>query len=489
MARGFVILAVLAALPQFSAAQYSAIHHDDQKRDLGPRAIALLELSPDGTAKLVPVAIMINGDFFDASAYKADPVPMSLDSGTVYEGMQTGVSQGLFTIREAVQTGSAWSARGKWQDSAALAAAAAAKKRRDEEEKQPPTLADDDKGPPKLLRRSSGNADDKTTPSANKPASAGNQPPPDTDSDPDRPQLKRPQQNPSANAPSPSTSSTQTPSSSSSSSSSGAKPDQAPATANQTTPDAAEVAGEEDPNRPHLERGKPAAHADTATPSTSNGKASATSSPSAAKPATSTMVAKLVPASNIQEIPAISDAKGPEPRSYGFPLKPGEDQQFRKKMLAQATRVIRAQMKLDAQEDNTHHTTRTVSHTSRSKSATPAEIPFQDVELRIFDLSSSNEPLLVLEASALVPGQTEPQHITLVCHQDINGDLHNALANVTDSHHLDVTAQMDLIDVVDADGDGRGELLFRETSDQGHAYSIYRVIGDQLYQLYESTPQ
>ena len=198
------------------------------------------------------------------------------------------------------------------------------------------------------------------------------------------------------------------------------------------------------------------------------------------------MVAKLAVASNVQEIPAISDAKGPELRSYGFPLKPGEDQQFRKKMLAQATRVIRAQMKLDAQQDNTHHTTHTVSH---SKSATATEIPFQDVELRIFDLSSSNEPLLVLEANAQIPGQTEPQHITLVCHQDINGDLHNALANVTDSHNLDVTARMDLIDVVDADGDGRGELLFRETSDQGHAYSIYRVIGDQLYQLYESTPQ
>ena len=48
----------------------------------------------------------------------------------------------------------------------------------------------------------------------------------------------------------------------------------------------------------------------------------------------------------------------------------------------------------------------------------------------------------------------------------------------TDSRHLDVSPRMELIDVVDADGDGRGELLFRQTSDAGSAYAIYRVAGD-----------
>jgi hypothetical protein len=47
---------------------------------------------------------------------------------------------------------------------------------------------------------------------------------------------------------------------------------------------------------------------------------------------------------------------------------------------------------------------------------------------------------------------------------------------------------MELIDAVDADGDGRGELLFRQTSDAGSAYAIYRVTADRLWSLYEGTP-
>jgi hypothetical protein len=58
----------------------------------------------------------------------------------------------------------------------------------------------------------------------------------------------------------------------------------------------------------------------------------------------------------------------------------------------------------------------------------------------------------------------------------------------TDSHHLDVSPRMELIDAVDADGDGRGELLFRRTSDAGSAYAIYRVTADQLWPLYAGTP-
>jgi hypothetical protein len=47
---------------------------------------------------------------------------------------------------------------------------------------------------------------------------------------------------------------------------------------------------------------------------------------------------------------------------------------------------------------------------------------------------------------------------------------------------------MELIDVVDADGDGRGELLFRRVFDTGSAYAIYRVTSDRLWPLFEGTP-
>src|SRR5580692_1676482 len=42
----------------------------EKKKDTGPRAIAVVQLRDNGKASLVPVAILINGKFWDATAYK-----------------------------------------------------------------------------------------------------------------------------------------------------------------------------------------------------------------------------------------------------------------------------------------------------------------------------------------------------------------------------------------------------------------------------------
>ena len=75
--------------------------------------------------------------------------------------------------------------------------------------------------------------------------------------------------------------------------------------------------------------------------------------------------------------------------------------------------------------------------------------------------------------------------ITLVARQDIYGDMHKVFSNITDAQHLDVLPRYDFIDAVDADGDGRGELLFRKVSDSATAFTIYRVIGNQLWPLFD----
>ena len=55
---------------------------------------------------------------------------MALESGTVYEGFRTGVSQGLFTVTGALHGNNTWLGDGTWQTASAIAAAkdAAAKK-------------------------------------------------------------------------------------------------------------------------------------------------------------------------------------------------------------------------------------------------------------------------------------------------------------------------------------------------------------------------
>ena len=77
---------------------------------------------------------------------------MALESGTVYEGFRTGVSQGLFTVTGALQGNNTWVGAGTWQSDTAIAAAKdAAAKKRAVMSKPAPELPE---GPP-VLRRAS----------------------------------------------------------------------------------------------------------------------------------------------------------------------------------------------------------------------------------------------------------------------------------------------------------------------------------------------
>src|SRR5881398_3316122 len=91
--------------------------------DKGPRALGLIELAANGKAHLIPITIMHDGRFYDAGAYKAAPVPMALESGTVYEALKSGVSQGLFTVAGAMSPDTGWIGDGKWRSTADIKAA------------------------------------------------------------------------------------------------------------------------------------------------------------------------------------------------------------------------------------------------------------------------------------------------------------------------------------------------------------------------------
>jgi len=195
------------------------------------------------------------------------------------------------------------------------------------------------------------------------------------------------------------------------------------------------------------------------------------------------------PSSPIQLIPAISDAAGPDPRPDAYSLKPEEEQKLRKKVLALAVDEVRAwaaQPELVGSQP--------AAHASRPASKPkPPQPSFEDVQLHAFDLSNSNEPIVVLTAKARMPARPNAANdlqyiITLVARDDMYGELHKVFSSVTDTQHFDVLSRLELIDAVDADGDGRGELLFRQVSDAGSAFVLYRVIGDRLWPLFQGAP-
>src|SRR3984893_3705908 len=98
------VIAVIPALVFVFAVWLPGFAQYAKRRQVnkGPRALGLLELAANGKAHLLPITLMIDGKFYDAGAYKANPVPMALEPETVYEALKSGVSQGLFTVSGAI---------------------------------------------------------------------------------------------------------------------------------------------------------------------------------------------------------------------------------------------------------------------------------------------------------------------------------------------------------------------------------------------------
>ena len=374
----------------------------------GPRAVALVEVDSKGRAHLIPVTIMIDGRFYDASIYKADPVPMALQPETVYEGFKSGVSQGLFTVGSAIEA-HGWLGLGTWKSNEQIEAEKKAKQERAAKLAQTAPQDITAGGPPRLSRSP------QSAPK-NQPATTTSQPGASTSEPSDRPVLKKPK------------------------------------SVDEASSSASLAAAEAD--RPVLRRPAPGEVQQT--------KTDVDSSPLQGP---------------LQIIPAISDADGPKPRPYDFQLKPGEEQDFTKKMTDMAADEVRKRAALlpgNADKKNTR---------------APTAPAFQNTQLRVMDISNTNEAVLVFTGSASLPGRADVQYRTaVVARQDIYGDLHKVMAQTTDNKHLDIQPEYDFIDVVDVDGDGRGELLFRQVWDSGSGFAIYRVIGDRLWPLFESKP-
>lgn len=476
-------------------------HKLPTKKDLGPRALAILQVGEKGKTSLVPIAIMIDGKFWDASAYKADPVPMALESGTVYEVERDGSSQGLFTVGSALHSNAVnapvpWLATGSWVPAGTETKSTVMTARA-----VPLGLTDTD-APPRLTR-------DPTKVYPENPAASGpapSSPSPGGSSD-GPPRLNKPEPSPSSSPSSsgsgdepprlskPASSSDSQPSSSgqtgsgqtsTNSSTAPAKSGSAKASTQENVPVDDSGAGAAD--RPLLRRGKPSvSFADEDFPGYSKPGATPSTKPAATAAARTPSLPD-----NVQLIPAISDAHGPQPHSYVFEWLTGEESQRHDQMLDLAKQQLASYLKAQAKEEITPQ-----AHASRTSHREPAkkmpEPILENVKMIAYDLWLSNQPVIVFSADAHMPPGAQTGEfsnltysIVIVGYPDIYNNVHKLYVGVTDKYHLDVTPRLDLIDAVDADGDGRGELLFRETSDAGTGWVVYRASADSLWKMYDS---
>jgi hypothetical protein len=440
--------AVICGLLSFAWASPARAQYGRRPRvSKGPRATGIVQLQGK-RARLIPLVLMINGQFYDASIYRADPRPMALDPGVVYEAERSGTSVGLFTVGNALQLNNSWYGVGHWETDEEIEQAKQAHAKEQEQAKatQRASARAEDSGPP-VLRR----------PGNEKPP-APNPPPSST------PPAQKPPPAPPASAP-PQQTAKATPTTPS------------PAPASSGSPD------DYDPNRPVLRRGAPAATSQEET-------WPAEMLPG--KPAANPAAGKAEPvAPKIEQLAAISDADGPELRSYNFSLSAEERNSDYKKMISYAQDAVSKYERL--------------RHTDFASAQLGAS------DFRYFDVDLSNEPVFILTAPATVsfgaaprratrrrsargaapineptPGKQEQAYVTVVGRVDLYGEVKLIFSSVTDSSHLDEIPRLQLIDAVDVDGDQRGELLFQESTDSGNGYIIYRVYPDQLMQLFST---
>jgi hypothetical protein len=178
---------------------------------------------------------------------------------------------------------------------------------------------------------------------------------------------------------------------------------------------------------------------------------------------------------------AVSDVAGPEPRSFVLFAKPDDVVSYRKKLEVLASQTVRERygLKLDAHG---------------AKRGTPS-VAFTNAQMQTFDLTNSNDPVIVFTAAvdssekmSGAAGYSPAVHatVTVVARVDIYGELRKLLAEATDDHHLDVYPRLEFLDAADADGDGSGELVFRETSDGGSGFVVYRAGLDKVWTVFDS---
>jgi hypothetical protein len=403
-----------------------------KKQDVvkGPRAVAVLEWTNKGP-RLIPVAIKIDDQFYDASLYMAQPVPMAIESGVIYQIQRAGDSLGDFTLREAAQTANGlWLGMGSFDSKADQdKRKAAVAKRVEREAKQKADEEKQELGDRPVLKRA--------TPKDSAP------PPETTSSD------------------KPSSTTSQTPASTSTPVSTQAPPPPPKPQVTETS---------SDPNRPILRRGKPAEEQAASINEKIGEKKPVPPPPGMAR----------------MEV-AVSDATPSQPHSYKWDwANPTEEQSVK----AQAQKLALATL---------------ADYAKRTNGPKPGAV--QDVTIEAYDLSYSNAATVILSARVLSESKPAPVHygarstkaaapaepsevtpafeyyVTIVGREDIYGQLQKKLAVATDNKHLDAFPRLQLVGVVDADGNGSGDLLFQSTNDRSESFVIYRDTGWELEQL------
>src|SRR5216683_3017078 len=430
------------------------------------------ELAKPKASRLIPVTLFIEGKLEDAGVYIARPVPFALLTGNIYELQDGGVAKGTLELSYArhLQTVDAAYDDG-WFGYGVFHAPEAAKKAAPlRASKTLPVIksSSSDSGKPHFSNKSG----DATTPGGTdadktKDSSGANTPA----ADPDRPTMKRRTADSDASAgTAPAQGSGSTPADDPDRPTLKRRSPEEEKKAQRAKDDVATVTGtgslNDDPNRPNLHRGKPAAAmTETDLPKLSG----------------------LPP--DLHQMVAVSDAATRDPHEF---VRPWEDSAEKAAVLAKMQAMARAQ--LAAYGGSTAAPPAIAAPSAAKKApanrtrraATPAPAPpvaLLDEELKGYTLSYRGAATYVYTAHTAGTA-SDLRYVTVVAQADALGELKPAMHSVTDAAQLDRTPWMRLVDVVDVEASNRASLLFELRAHSSRQFALYRVIAAKPEQIF-----
>ncbi|MBV8630425.1 MAG: hypothetical protein JOZ83_05840 [Silvibacterium sp.] len=449
------------------------------------RATAVLEYTGDLTkptaARLLPLVVWDGERYQPGGLYLANPVPLTVETGTVYELLDAGTSKGLFDVTAAANVQGAWVAVGSYQK---LAPPKVSKlkpsKTLPQFVKDSGSLSDSDK--PTLHRRTdSGSSPNPGSGSGTSSNTASSAPA----VDPDRPTLhKRTDSGSGAGSDSGSESGS---GSSTKTNAPPVDPDRPTLHKQSTTnpnDNGAPVSAttNTDPDRPHLGRGVPEEQQKLDVPSTVD------MTKAAGNPA------------NLKLIAAVSDTRTmKEPRSYMYSWSDPEDAKKMQAALEEVAKNVVAGNPLPVantgQRFGSGTTTQSKAGVSRTgaakvgstahKAAPQSTLPeLADEEFKAYELSFGGGATLVFTASS---GQKEQRKwVTIIAQPDFNGVPQILFRQVTSEAQLDAVPRMQLVDAVDTDADNRAELIFELVGRTDQQFAIYKVHDKSVEQVFST---
>lgn len=490
-----------------------------KKVDAAPplRATAIYEWTGDLKApkagRLVPLAVWDGQDYQPGALYLAQPAPLALLTGTVYELQDEGSAKALFTVKEAeningVAPGNWWIGIGilKLDTPAPKTSPTPPKHFAPIPVKEGGSNSDR----PVLHRRdSSGDSSDKGTAT----------PPP---VDPDRPTLHRKDTSDSSDSDSTTTSGSQSGSSSGSTSASSSTDPERPTlhrkdngdnssgsgNTNSGSSGSASNAPQVDPDRPTMHRKDDSAATDTdpdrptlhRRSDKDSGSPMSTTAPvdpdrprlrrgMMDSPTGIVEPAKLagLPA-DMKQLVAVSDAQEGTPHSFLYSWAEPEDAA---KMQTAMEDIARKALEPATPQNVTVSATKatrvgTKPTTTRKKSPTAAPVlQLEDESFRAFELSYSGGATLVLTAKT-TDASGNAKYITLIAQPDFYGTPQVIFKQMTSDDQLEITPRMLLVDALDTNADNRAELVFELRGKTTRAFAIYSVVNARAEEAFNT---